>query len=91
MVIPDRTNGCLKSRFNRRIGRRNNINNWIGNWAVDLTAVGAIYPFQGWEVPMTILGVLFWLGWHVMQFVAESKELKDAKCHANSARIIERY
>jgi hypothetical protein len=40
---------------------------------------------------MTILGVLFWLGWHVMQFVAESKELKDAKCRANSARTIERY
>ena len=43
---------------------------------------------------MTILGVLFWLGWHVMQFVAESKELKDAERRANSAdatRAIERY
>jgi len=55
------------------------------NWAVDLATVGAIYPFQGWEGPMTILGVLFWLGWHIMQFVAESKELKDAERRANSA------
>ena len=38
------------------------------NWAVDLADVGAIYPMQGWEVPMTIIGVLFWLGWHVVQF-----------------------
>ena len=32
------------------------------SWAVDLGTVGAVYPFQGWEVAMTVLGVLFWLG-----------------------------
>jgi hypothetical protein len=40
------------------------------SWAVDLADVGAIYPFQGWEVTMTIIGVIFWLGWHRMQFKA---------------------
>jgi hypothetical protein len=34
------------------------------DWAVDLAEVGAIYPFQGWELAMTIAGVIFWLGWH---------------------------
>ena len=29
------------------------------SWAVDMAEVGAIYPFQGWEIPMTIIGVLF--------------------------------
>ena len=48
------------------------------SWAVDLGTVGAVYPFQGWEVAMTVLGVLFWLGWHRMQFDAESKEPEDA-------------
>ena len=36
------------------------------SWAVDLADVGAIYPFQGWELTMTILCVIFWLGWHRM-------------------------
>ena len=40
--------------------------------AVDLADVGAIYPFQGWEVTMTIIGIIFWLGWHRMQFKAET-------------------
>ena len=34
------------------------------SWAVDLAEVGAIYPFQGYEVLMTVVGVIFWLGWH---------------------------
>ena len=48
------------------------------SWAVDLADVGAIYPFQGWEVTMTIIGVIFWLGWHRMQFKAETEELEIA-------------
>ena len=48
------------------------------SWAVDLADVGAIYPFQGWEVTMTIIGVIFWLGWHRMQFKAETDELEIA-------------
>ena len=64
------------------------------NWAVDLANVGAVYPFQGWEVVMTVLGVIFWLGWHRIQFVAESKELEDAVNSHNSeaaTQAIERY
>ena len=30
--------------------------NGMTSWAVDLKDVGAIYPFQGWEVVMVILG-----------------------------------
>ncbi len=48
------------------------------NWAIDLTEVGAIYPFQGWEVAMTIVGVVFWLGWHRIQFIHENEELELA-------------
>ena len=29
--------------------------NGMTSWAVDLKDVGAIYPFQGWEVLMVIL------------------------------------
>ena len=43
---------------------------------------------------MTVLGVIFWLGWHRIQFVAESKELEYAVNSRNSeeaTQAIERY
>ena len=46
------------------------------SWAVDLAEVGAIYPFQGHEVLMIVVGVIFWLGWHWLQFRNENEELK---------------
>ncbi|MGB3315486.1 MAG: hypothetical protein WBB85_13815 [Albidovulum sp.] len=45
------------------------------SWAVDLAEVGAIYPFQGYEGLMVILGLAFWIGWHIVQFRSESKHL----------------
>ena len=62
--------------------------------AVDLGTVGAVYPFQGWELVMSVLGILFWLGWHRMQFLAESKELEDAVNSykgPEATQAIERY
>ena len=41
--------------------------NGMESWAVDLKDVGAIYPFQGSEVLMVIIGCVFWIGWHVIQ------------------------
>ena len=35
----------------------------IESWAVDLKDVGAIYPFQGSEVLMVIVGVALWIAW----------------------------
>ena len=65
------------------------------SWAVDLADVGAIYPFQGWEVPMTIIGVVFWIGWHWIQMRRESEELEHAKNrkldHDAVGHMIDRY
>jgi hypothetical protein len=44
------------------------------SWAVDLKDIGAIYPFQGWEVLLVILGFIFWIGWHIIQTRQESAE-----------------
>jgi hypothetical protein len=52
--------------------------NGYTNWAVDLGDVGAIYPFQGWELTMVVIGIVFWLGWHRIQFNAEKEELERA-------------
>lgn len=57
------------------------------NWAVDLAEVGAVYPFQGWEVLMTILGVIFWIGWHRIQFVRESAHLNKAKTMGDREKV----
>ncbi|MCC5975745.1 MAG: hypothetical protein JJT81_17080 [Rubellimicrobium sp.] len=37
----------------------------ITTWAVDLAEIGAIYPFQGTETLLWIIGVAAWIGWHV--------------------------
>ena len=37
----------------------------IDSWAVDLKDMGAIYPFQGSEGVLVIIGVVAWLAWHV--------------------------
>lgn len=50
--------------------------NGMESWAVDLKNVGAIYPFQGLEVLMVILGLIFWIGWHILQTRQESAEIE---------------
>jgi hypothetical protein len=49
--------------------------NGMTNWAVDLANVGAIYPLQGMEVLLVVLGLIFWLGWHVLQIRQENEDL----------------
>lgn len=49
----------------------------ITTWAVDLKDIGAIYPFQGTEVLMVVLGLAFWIGWHVIQMKQEATDIAD--------------
>ena len=49
--------------------------NGMESWAVDLKDIGAIYPFQGFEVLMVIVGLAFWIGWHVIQIRQENAEI----------------
>jgi hypothetical protein len=68
--------------------------NGMESWAVDLKDIGAIYPFQGTEVILVILGVIFWIGFHVMQAKVEASELADAERDFNSEhsnKSIDRY
>jgi hypothetical protein len=67
----------------------------ITTWAVDLKDVGAIYPFQGTEVLMAILGVVCWVAWHVVQMRQEDAEIAEemkADARSDEARkIIDGY
>jgi hypothetical protein len=47
------------------------------SWAVDLATLGPIYPFVGTEVFWWVLGMAFWIGWHVWQMRAESRTFAD--------------
>ncbi len=64
------------------------------SWAVDLAEVTAIYPFQGTETLMWIVGLALWLGWHIIQAKAENAELSEREnAHENKSaeKSIERY
>ena len=44
------------------------------NWAGDIMQLGAVYPFVGSEFLLFILGMVFWLGWHIIQLSQEGGE-----------------
>ena len=55
----------------------------VESWSVDLATVGPIYPMVGTEGILVILGLVFWIGWHIWQirfenrtFAAEQKMLE---------------
>jgi hypothetical protein len=50
--------------------------NGLTSWAVDLKDVGAIYPFQGWELLFLLIGVAFWILWHIIQARQETEQIE---------------
>ncbi|MBU0584273.1 MAG: hypothetical protein KKB66_21065 [Alphaproteobacteria bacterium] len=69
--------------------------NGLTSWAVDLKDVGAIYPFQGTETVLVIILLVFWIGWHVLQTRAETREfehdLAADKSGDEQRKAIDRY
>ena len=68
--------------------------NGLTSWAVDLKDVGAIYPFQGSEVLMVIIGLVFWIGFHVLQLRNEAREIRhemEVKDGDSARQAIDRY
>lgn len=49
----------------------------VTSWAVDLSTLGPIYPFVGTEMLWWILGLAFWIGFHVWQIRSENRALKE--------------
>ena len=46
----------------------------LSSWGIDLQNAGAVYPFQGAEWLFVLLGVVFWIGFHVLQIRQERRE-----------------
>ena len=52
----------------------------VTNWIDHLSAAevkGAIYPGVGTEGILVLIAVILWVGWHVLQNNAESKDLEQ--------------
>jgi hypothetical protein len=49
----------------------------VESWAGNIADIGAAYPFVGYETPLVITGVVFWLWWHVRQIRTENRELRE--------------
>ena len=48
----------------------------VESWAgADLSMLGPIYPMVGTETVLVIIGVVFWLGFHIMQGRIEAVEM----------------
>lgn len=47
------------------------------NWTGTILEIGPIYPFVGSEVLLWILGMAFWIGWHVLQVRRENRQLEE--------------
>ena len=62
----------------------------IDSWAVDLAEITAVYPFQGTEKIMVIIGVACWIGWHVWQLNHENKTFEEERQKLRDAATLER-
>ena len=48
----------------------------VDNW-LNVDTFGPIYPFVGTEVLMAVVGIAFWVGWHIIQIKKENTEFKQ--------------
>ena len=73
----------------------------FASWDGDLTQLGPIYPFVGWEGVMVIIAVIFWIGWHYLQIRMENRGHDDSAADLKQSgnlqkaveteRVIERF
>lgn len=64
------------------------VETWSG---ADLSALGPIYPMVGTETILVILGVVFWLLFHIIQTRAEGREMREEEQAAKNADRLQRF
>jgi hypothetical protein len=47
------------------------------DWGGNMFDLGPLYPFVGWEVPMVLLCLVVWIGWHILQIRMENRHLEE--------------
>jgi hypothetical protein len=49
----------------------------VGSWSGTITDIGPLYPMVGTEGILVIIGVVFWIVWHIWQFRMENANYED--------------
>ena len=49
----------------------------VGSWSGTITDIGPLYPMVGTEGILVIIGLVFWIGWHIWQFRMENANYED--------------
>lgn len=49
----------------------------IETWTGNMLDIGPMYPFVGSEVVLWIVGLVFWIGWHIWQSRFEDQRYKE--------------
>ena len=62
----------------------------VDSWAVDLATIGPIYPWVGSEVILWVLGMAFWIGWHVWQARFERRTYEEEELRLDTQDKLER-
>lgn len=63
------------------------VESWSG---ADLSQLGPIYPMVGTEFILFILGLIFWIGYHVMTAGIEKREFEADEAAARSPERLQR-
>lgn len=49
----------------------------VGSWSGTITDIGPLYPMAGSEGILVIIGLVFWVVWHIWQFRMENANYRD--------------
>ncbi|MEZ5446438.1 MAG: hypothetical protein R3F45_11770 [Gammaproteobacteria bacterium] len=62
----------------------------VESWGGTVTDIGPMYPFVGWEMLLTLVLLVFWVGWHILQLRTESREFKDDERKLHNKEVMTR-
>ena len=63
----------------------------VETWAgADLSQIGPIYPMVGTEFLLFIIGLVFWIAFHVMQAKIEKREMEADEAAARQPDRLQR-
>ncbi len=63
------------------------VTTWSGT---DISQLGPIYPMVGTEVILFIIGMVCWLGFHILQARIEAREMAEDEAAARSPERLQR-
>lgn len=51
----------------------------VTSWSGNISELGAVYPMVGTEWLLVIIGVAFWIVWHIVQTKVENRTYEEEK------------